>query len=230
MGAIAADRVRLSELPLFVGVEPDILAQLNAALRRRTLPAGGTLFQREDAGEGLVIVQDGLIRLSLDSSGGRMLTVRLAAPGDIVGEIALFDGGGRTADATALTAARVDILPHSAFRIAADRSGILRNNAMALLCQRLRATTAQLEAAALLPLEARLARIFLLLAQHGSKVEARLDGQISQSELASLAGASRPKVNGIIMRWEREGLVRRQGKAMLFDPGLMQDCAESLAP
>jgi len=226
----AAGRTAIDRLPLFQGVEPEVLAQVQASVRRRALTAGGTLFQRGDAGEGLIVVQEGLIRIALDSVGGRMLTVRLAVPGDIIGEIALFDGGGRTADATALTAAQVDILPHNAFRVALSRSALLRDNAMALLCQRLRATTAQLEAAALLPLEARLARIFLLVAQHVCADEARLDGSVSQTELAALAGASRPKVNGIIVRWERDDIIHRQGKAVVFQPSTLREIAESLQP
>jgi CRP/FNR family transcriptional regulator, cyclic AMP receptor protein len=101
-----ARRPPLDRLPLFAGVPEAARARLAAAARPVGYAAGEAVFRRGDPGEDMLVLLDGLVRLHLATPGGRELTLGLVGPGEPIGEIALIDGGPRSADATALTPAR----------------------------------------------------------------------------------------------------------------------------
>ena len=105
-GALA----RLAALPLFEGLSPDALKPLAAAMRERTLAAGELLCGRGDPGDRLFVVIEGRLRVSVVTAEGRELSMRIAGAGEMVGEIAVFDGGPRTTDMTAIAPTRVSAL------------------------------------------------------------------------------------------------------------------------
>src|SRR5262245_58059468 len=91
----------LARLELFARAsEADLDAVMALAVERRYAD-GETIFSRGDPGEGMLVVLQGRIRLSIVSTEGRELILREAEAGDVIGEIAVIDGGRRTADAVA---------------------------------------------------------------------------------------------------------------------------------
>jgi CRP-like cAMP-binding protein len=205
----------LSRAAIFRDLTPDQAAICEAAFTTAAFASGEMLFGRGEMGGRLYVVVSGRVRLSLVSEEGRELSVRIAGPGEILGEMAVFDGGARSADAVALDDVRALALARKDFErllvtVPALASGIIRH-----LCQRLRETTDQLESIALHSVEQRLAR--LLLAEIGAgKGAGREAGKplpralmLPQAELAQLIGASRPKVNLALSALEREGAIRR---------------------
>ncbi|MCK5549056.1 MAG: winged helix-turn-helix domain-containing protein, partial [Hyphomicrobiaceae bacterium] len=93
--------------------------------------------------------------------------------------------------------------------------------AIGFLCSRVREADQQLEAIALYPIEGRLARFFLAAARQTSpdSVEGRVEIELpmSQSELALLIGASRPKVNTALSLLEVSGALKRDGTRIICD-------------
>jgi CRP/FNR family cyclic AMP-dependent transcriptional regulator len=71
-------------------------------MREASFQAGQAIFARGDSGTDIYLVTEGRVRLSVLSAEGRELSFSYAGPGDLFGEIAALDGGGRTADATPL--------------------------------------------------------------------------------------------------------------------------------
>jgi CRP-like cAMP-binding protein len=99
---------------------------------------------------------------------------------------------------------------------------------IAFLCRRLRETSGQLEAIALYPLEVRLARFLLLSlgsrsAPPGKRIPLELG--FSQTELAQLLGASRPKVNTALSALENAGAIHRTLDRMFCDPAKLTQIA-----
>lgn len=216
---VGSDRAQiidsLARHPFFAELAPESLATLAGAMRSRHWPQGSLIFARGDRADGLYVIEEGLVRLSLDSSDGRELTLRIGGPGEILGEIAVIDGGVRTTDAVAATAVSALVLDHAEFIRFVDAMPSLRWAVLNQLCARLRRTTDQLEAFALLPLETRLARLFVTLAMHPNAVAAgrsrSFELGISQREIAAMVGASRPRVNRVLVGWDEQGIVRKRG-------------------
>src|SRR5262249_50071117 len=80
------------------------LHALAAGAQKRQYRPLQTIFLRGDTADGMFIVADGLVRLSITTAEGRELTLRHVSAGTAFGEIAMLDGGPRSADATALQA------------------------------------------------------------------------------------------------------------------------------
>jgi CRP-like cAMP-binding protein len=193
----------IARLPFLAGVPEPALDRLADAARPVRHAAGAVLFRRGDPGEGMVIILDGLVRLHLSTEAGRELTLGLAGPGEPIGEIALIDGGPRSADATALTPVRALLLRH------ADAAAIIASDAavagalLRTLAARLRRTTDQTEAVGLRGLAERVAMALLQLAAADPSGLVRL----SQGQIAALVAGTRPKVNAVLAEFRAKGLV-----------------------
>lgn len=193
----------LDRLSILDGVPAPARDLLAAAARHVRHDPGAPIFRRGDPGEGMLLVLDGLVRLHLASAAGRELTLGLAGPGEPVGEIALIDGGPRSADATALTPVRALLFRH------ADAAAIIASDAavagamLRALAARLRRTTEQTESVGLRTLSARLAVALLQLARADPSGLVRLP----QGQIAALVAATRPKVNAVLTEFRARGLV-----------------------
>src|SRR5262249_16795276 len=92
----------LAGVPLFARLPFEALDELTGRLRRRRYRRGDAVFYEGDPGTNLYIVQTGRIKLGLTSVQGREIILDLFGPGDAFGELALFDGAPRSADAAAV--------------------------------------------------------------------------------------------------------------------------------
>jgi CRP-like cAMP-binding protein len=190
------------------------------------------VFTRGDPGTEMYLVAEGRVRLSVFSADGRLLAFKHAAAGDVFGEIAALDGGPRSADAVALTPVVVMTLAAQRLNELIERSPRLARAAIACVCQRLRETSAQTETIALHPVETRLARYLLARVKRpdaGAACHrpAMLDLDISQSELASLIGASRQKTNAALGLLVEVGAISRRGRAMVCDTERLAEIASA---
>ena len=106
----------LAQVPLFAGVGPAGLEEIGRIAREREVPAG-TVLTHEGRHEGyFFVVISGTVRIE---RGGR--TINTMGPGDFLGEIALLDGGPRTATATAETACRLlSLMPEQFHQLLED--------------------------------------------------------------------------------------------------------------
>jgi CRP-like cAMP-binding protein len=86
----------LATVPLLAGREETDLVALARLVRRRTVPAGETLWHQGGEGRELLFVVDGSLAASLRLPGDRTVEVWRAGRGEAVGEIALLDGNGHT--------------------------------------------------------------------------------------------------------------------------------------
>ena len=214
---------------LFDGASETTLTALAAASTPMHWNVGEMLFQRGDEGSSVIGLATGRVKLSLVTRQGRELVLRHAEGGDFLGELAFLDPAPRSADATAQEATSGFILRRVDFDRLADRQ-LLVSKAAIYLCQRLRDTTDQLESIALYGLSSRLARFFLLTLRqmNGDDLPPapRLRLPLTQSELAAILGASRPKVNRAIAELELAGAIKRTGDVLECDPDLLETFAD----
>jgi CRP-like cAMP-binding protein len=219
----------LSRTELFGGLARADLDACAAGLREQHFAKGETLFVRGDPGSSLFLVAEGRVRLAIATEEGRELSFRHAVAGDLFGEIAALDGGVRTADATALTLVRAYSLERNVLhQLAAERPGVSAG-LVGFLCRRLRETSDQLEAIALYPMHIRLARFLIVALGDRQPPPGRrlpLELGFSQSELALLLGASRPKVNEALGLLETAGAIRRTSDRLFCDPAKLAEIAQ----
>ncbi len=211
----------LGKTALFGALDPDERRSVALEMREVQYDSGQIVFGRGDPGRDIYLVANGRVRLSVLTPEGRELSFAHAETGQIFGEIAVLDGGLRTADATAVTKVVAQTLSKGALMRLVETRALVRESVIRFLCNRVREADQQLEGIALYPIEVRLARFFLAAARQkgGAEPGARvtLDLPISQSELALLIGASRPKVNAALALLEDGGAIERNDKMLICD-------------
>ena len=196
----------LSTVEFFKDFEGDALNDLVAAAERRSFNRGGVLFTEEDEGTELFVVSSGRIAIANRSIDGRESVMALMERGDLFGEMSLFDGLPRSAEARALEPSDVLAIPFAPLRDIYKARPQLLWNVVEMQAVRLRNTDEQLADSVILDVTGRTANRLLELA--GEEDEFSLP--ITQEELAGMVGASRERVNKAIASFVRLGWIDQQ--------------------
>jgi len=214
------DISRLLDQSALLGALPTAAkARLAAAARPVRFAAGAVIFRRGEPGEGMLLLLHGLVRVHLASAGGREMTISLVGAGEPMGEIALIDGGPRSADATALSPVSALSLRHSDLKALLLDTPELALALLTTLAARLRRTTEQAEAVGLRTLQQRLASALLHLAALDPTGLVRQP----QGQIAALIAATRPRVNTALTEFRARGLIEpaRVGLRLTDRAGLL---------
>jgi CRP/FNR family transcriptional regulator, cyclic AMP receptor protein len=188
----------------------DELRRLAATTTLTNHARGGVIFQKGDPGASMMAVIRGRVKICSHSLEGKELVLNIICRGGIFGEIALLDGEPRTADAVALEETDLLVLERSKLEPFLRENPDLALRLLAVVCKRLRETSAQLEDSLFLEAPSRLARCLLRLGQaFGKAVDGGtvLDIKLSQQQLGNYVGVSRESVNKHLAEWQRDGLV-----------------------
>ena len=102
----------IARIPLFEGMSPEEQDELRAMMTQTTLRRGETLFNEGDAGDRLYILLAGKVKLGHASADGRENLLAVLGPGEVVGELTLFDPGPRSTTATAVAPPELLALEH----------------------------------------------------------------------------------------------------------------------
>ena len=203
-----AGKIVLQRSPLFRGLAPGLFDGVAALAVQRAFRAGELVFSQGDAGDALFAVVVGRIRISTGTPDGREIFLNIMEPGDTFGEIALLDGGTRTASATAITDAELVSVGRDPLFSLLGREPRVAVELLRLCGERLRWTSGLLEDAALLDAPARLAKRLLSLGQlHGEQSATGLRLRLSQEDLAGFLGITRQAVNQQLQAWKAKGWV-----------------------
>src|SRR5512142_302759 len=102
-----AERQVLDKTDLFGTLPPELLSQLRDRTTLERLHRGDVIFEKGDAATCLYIVFSGRVAIAAKATDGRESVVAVLGPGALFGEMSLFDGGVRSAQARALTTAHL---------------------------------------------------------------------------------------------------------------------------
>jgi CRP-like cAMP-binding protein len=173
-------------------------------------PAKHTVFQVGEAGDHLLILLAGRVKVSLTSAEGKEAILSILEPGDVMGEMALLDGETRSATLTTMDACSFLVLWRRDFLPFLERNPHVALTLLAGLSRRLRATNDLVGNLSFLNLPARLARILINLGQQYGKLTSTgiaIGLKLSQEELGNLVGVSRESVNRQIRLWVEAGVL-----------------------
>jgi len=212
------DAVLLSA-PLLDGLDPNAAAHLRSVMTRRTVGRGHVVFAEGRRGDRLFVILAGKVKISRTSGDGRENMLALLGPGEIFGELSLFDPGPRTASATALTEATLASFDHEELRGWLRTRPEVGEQLLAALAKRLRRTNEAMADLVFTDVPGRVAKALLDLGQRfGRQVPAgwRVQHDLTQEELAQLVGASRETVNKALADFAARGWLRIEGRSVLL--------------
>jgi CRP/FNR family transcriptional regulator, cyclic AMP receptor protein len=216
---LAARRAALATVPLFQPLSATEIDQIlgRAALLRR--PRGAQILRKGDPGSRMIVILQGAVRVSALAADGREVSYAVLGAGEILGEISLLDGAERSADVVAIEDCVLLIVERSGFLGLVRKNPDLCLKLMEQLCRRLRRSNLAFEDLALLDLPSRIGRLLLGLPQRTGPDGSRVTIRLSQSDLATLAGGSREKINRQLRLWEKAGVIARdRGYIVILRP------------
>lgn len=181
------------------------------------------LFQHGDIANSVYFILDGQVSICIFSSEGRQLSLNIITEGNIIGEIAVLDGGTRSASAIAIKNLEIASISRQDFLRLVENDKSLSQSIIADLCSEIRRISDKIVSLGLSNLEASLAQILIEHAITNSNSlakEAIL--RITQEEIAFIAGVSRVTVNKYLNVWKRKGLINiSRGKITIKDNARM---------
>jgi CRP/FNR family transcriptional regulator, cyclic AMP receptor protein len=216
------DQATLSNAPLLRELNEADVKAIRPHTHVVTMRRGDRLYDEGDIDDQLYVVIDGKVKLTRTSSDGREVLVRVQGPGDMFGELAMFDPTYRTSNASAVTDARLAAIAHDDLREVLNDRPAIALLLLRELAQRLRVITDANTNLIFTDVPGRVAKALLELSdKFGTQQEdgTLVSHDLTQEELAQLVGASRETVNKALADFAARGWIQLSAKSvLLIDP------------
>lgn len=209
----------LNAAPLFAALDPDGAEALRASLIEETFTKGEVLFGEGEPGDRMYVILDGKVKLGQTSGDGRESLLAILGPGEMFGELSLFDPGLRASTATALTDAVVMGLSHRQLQPWLDGRPAVAAALLQALARRLRRTNEAMADLVFSDVPGRVAKALMDLGEKFGDVTPRglmVTHDMTQEELAQLVGASRETVNKALADFTQRGWIAPQSRQVLI--------------
>jgi CRP-like cAMP-binding protein len=227
MAATSEETVALLQsVPVFSTLAQDDLAQVADVTVPRQFGAGELVFREGDRSDTCYVVRIGRVRAVRGHTDGRTLTLATFSPGDIFGELAMFDEERRSATIEALEDTElVGILGDDMRRLLRAHPEIAVK-LLGALGRRLRETNDRLTRQSFQTVQSRVASALAELvatARAGGAGETDVLITATQNDLAQLAGSSRESASRFLAVLERAGVITQgRGKLTVHEPGRLE--------
>ena len=205
--------------PLFTALDEAAAISLRASMDSVKIAKGSILFKEGDDGEHLYVIIDGKLKLGTSSGDGRENLLSILGPGEMFGELSLFDPGPRTSTATAVTDAKLLSLSHEKVIPWLRQNPEVSLQLLTRLSQRLRRTNEAVGDLVFSDVPGRVAKALIDLGDRFGKTSPEgllVNHDLTQEELAQLVGASRETVNKALADFAGRGWLKLDGRSVLI--------------
>jgi CRP/FNR family transcriptional regulator len=216
----------LSHVPVFEALEPAELAEVANVAVPRSFEAGQVVFREGDDSDTCYVVRSGHARAIRSHADGRTITLASFGPGDIFGELAMFDAEKRSATVEAVDDVEAVALLGSDMRRLVRLHPDIAAKLLAAVTRRLRAANERLASQSFQTVQSRVAQVVWQLVER-ARAEGAGDGDVlltvTQSDIAQLAGSARESASRFLAVLERAGIVTQgRGKLTVHDADALQ--------
>jgi CRP-like cAMP-binding protein len=227
MSATSGNTIELLQrVPVFSALGEEELQRVAEVAVPRRFGAGEVVFREGDESSTCYIVRSGHARAVREHTDGRSITLATFGPGDIFGELAMFDDERRSATIEAIEATEaIAILSGDMRRLLREHPDIAVK-LLSSLVQRLRQTNERLTAQSFQTVQSRVAGVLAQLVE-AARAEGAGDLDVlitsTQAELAQLAGSSRESASRFLAVLERAGVITQgRGRLTVHEPEALQ--------
>ena len=201
----------LAETKLFDKLDEAWLAKLADRAGYQVCEAGQTIFVQDELGDRLFIIVEGVVKLLVRSRSGDSIELLRQTRPAVLGELAVLDGGTRSASAEAVEPTTLLYLTRAALFEVMEAQPQVSEALLRRLAGIVRRTTEDLTALAFLDLEGRVARRILSLSDgptggQGERPAAK-GRRVTQMEIGQMVSGSRQRVNVALRSLERRGYI-----------------------
>jgi CRP/FNR family transcriptional regulator, cyclic AMP receptor protein len=222
----------LREIPLFKGLDDNVLEALERVSTIKTFPKNTILFSEGDQSDSFYIIRSGKVNVGINDEEGREVILSILGPGEYFGEIALMDGEPRSAYVMTKEPSQLIIISKTDFHeLLSSHSDIMTNLFRGLL-KRFREANKKIESLALMDVYGRVARLLThLAATSGKKSDGEpadlssddrvtINERLTHQEIANMVGASREMVSRVLKDLATEGYISAEKKYITIEKKL----------
>jgi CRP/FNR family transcriptional regulator len=216
----------LGQLDTFAGLDADELARLAEVAVPRTYEPGQVVFREGDEGDTCFVVRAGSLKATRTHSDGRTIALTELRAGDMFGELAMFSGETRSATVEAVEDTQAVALLGPDLRRLLTQHPDIAIKMLAALADRVRSANDRIASQSFQGVASRVAGV--LVAQVESRqaegaAESDVKVQMTQADIAQLAGTSRESASRFLATLERAGVVELgRGKVVVRDPSALR--------
>jgi len=219
----------LARTPMFRELSRKDLEQLGQVAVPRSYGRGQVIFRQGDQGDTCYVVRSGSVRVTHDHTDGRTITLAELRPGDMFGELAMFNREVRSATVQALEDSSALALLAGDMRRMLLSHPHIAVNMLAWMSDRLRAANDRIARQSFQTVASRVAGALLAQVQarsanNSAEPPREVVIRATQAEIAQLAGASRESASRFLARLERDGVVTTgRGKVLVHEPSALRN-------
>ena len=206
-----SDPSSLVAMSLFKGLNDRELSRIAGLLHSRHVPAGTNVLMVEQPGEAVYLIESGTVKVHVEQPDGRDVILAILGADDILGEMSVADSLGRSATAITLEDSRLLWMDRAGFQRSLAEMPRLAQNLLRIMSRRLRLANARIQLLAALDVHGRVARQLLAFADEYGEPSGEgavlIPFRLTQSDLADLVGASRVRVNQVLVDLRERGYV-----------------------
>jgi len=215
--------VRLLEnVPVFAELAPEDLRRVVEFAVPRRFAAQQVIFREGDSSDTCYVVRSGHARAVRENIDGRTITLAHFGPGDIFGELAMFDDERRSATVDTLDAVEAVAIAGSDMRRLLRQHNDISAKLVTVLARRLRDANERLARQSFQTVQSRVAVVLLQLVEQAQSEGAGVKDVlvvITQADIAQLAGSSRESASRFLAVLERAGIITQgRGRITVHDP------------
>ena len=212
----------LQRTTVFGGLSAASLEELAGVCVLRTFRRDQFLWYQGDPGEFLVVIVEGLVKVTVSSERGDEMVLAVLGPDEVIGELSVIDSGERSASVVAVRPTTAVVIGRTVLLALMQRSPVLLDALLRTLGGMVRRLTEQATDLVFLDLGGRVAKFLVQRAYEGAGDSAErltVDLHLTQTELAQLVGASRPAVNRVLQGLMTRGVIGVDGRTITIrDP------------
>lgn len=217
----------LRDVDLFHSLNEKELDWISQRLYVKTFSAGADIMTAEQPGETVYLILNGTVKIHVEQFDGRDVVLAILGRGDILGEMSLIDSAGRSASAVTLDESLLAWMSGNTFQECLHTMPAFGQNLVRILAGRLRLANELIQALASLDVYGRVARQILAFAEKYGQPQpdgdVRISIRLTQGDMADLVGASRKRVNQVMVDFKGRGAVSagQDGYITLHDRALL---------
>jgi TolB-like protein/class 3 adenylate cyclase/Tfp pilus assembly protein PilF len=208
----------LQKVELFKGLDAASLREIGLQCKWTRCKRNEYVIRRDGTDRDVYFVIAGQVRVAAPAGRGRNIIFRDVAAGELFGEHSAIDGRSRFADVLAVRESLLASMPSEAFRAILANHPSVRERVLRRLTGSIRELTARVLDLGARPVQSRVWAELVRLARAGvlAGTSVRVDSAPTHNEIASRVGTSREEVTREFSRLARQGLIERQGRALLL--------------
>lgn len=222
----------LKEIPLFKGLDDDVLKALERVCTIKTFPKNTILFSEGDQSDSFYIIRSGKVNVGINDEEGREVILSILGPGEYFGEIALMDGEPRSAYVMTKEPSQLIIISKNDFHELLSLHPDIMMNLFRGLLKRFREANKKIESLALMDVYGRVARLLTHLAATSGKKDdggpadlssedkVTINERLTHQEIANMVGASREMVSRVLKDLTTDGYISVEKKYITIEKRL----------